>query len=93
MFDAIEVVVETGAFEQEQRGGDTAQMQSRRKSFLKGILNHFDGHLGGLGQEAPTIVSGDNKRHIAIKFRIYLTKVVNISEICKQIAKISKLKL
>ena len=52
---AVEVVVETCACQQEEGGGDAAQFELAGKDGLEGILDHFDGHFGGFGEELAVI--------------------------------------
>ncbi len=64
LFGSVEIVVESGAGEEEEWGGDSAQLQFACKGGLEGILDHLDCYFGGFGEEFAVIFLGENEWHV-----------------------------
>ncbi len=61
MLNAVEVVVDTGAGEDEERSRHTAEVESFRELLLERVLDVLDGDFGGLREEFEVVFGGNDK--------------------------------
>ena len=58
-FHAVEVIVDTAALADEQRGGDAGQVELQGEFALKGILDQLDGDFGLQDIQRRAVVRGE----------------------------------